>query len=131
MNNVITNKTFKDLKEFCINCEKDKNQNLILTPKDQYPIWLLSMKRPKKHVTLCIQEEWDNHRYPIIQFRWKSFKYGIDDEHVGLLLLYKEDNKIIPGIVSELNRSILDYKYIKYFGIYASTIQNLLIDLLN
>ena len=38
------------------------HQNLILTPKDQYPIWLLSMKRPKKHVTLCIQEEWDNHR---------------------------------------------------------------------
>lgn len=136
---VLTEKTFNDLRIYGIECDKDKYHNKELRLSSQgssdiieiYPKWILSAKNPKKQITICKLDNDVSHRIPIIKFQWESRKYDIKENQVGIFMLASEKHGYIPAIIFNIDRSIYDASYVNYLGDIGNTIQNILIDILN
>lgn len=131
---IINPKTFEDLKEFGIQCDKDKKHcKNLFSPETEhiFPRWVLSAKKPEKCITLLSMYKNDERPKPVVKFHWGSDKLGINDDQVGIFYLKGEKHGLIPAIISEISRSIYETCWVDYLGDDGPDVQNIIINILN
>lgn len=121
---IIKNKTFKDIENFCAFSKKTR---FILSERETFPVYKLKILKPKAWyytLEILIYRKLNSYENPYeewFKIRFKDLTRGISQSQVGIFYfpkLFEEGdprNDLVPAIVFDKNKSIIYDDYINYF----------------